>query len=114
MTSRVPVYVILCKQVSANGLISFRDGFSDFHVSGFPRNSNDDVLLIAPLWADFDLRQGGNVYYRVTTDPDTLDLAKQMIAENNSFSEFSPSCCLIVTWEDAVLLSRSLDELVTT
>ncbi len=99
--------------MSANGLISFRDGFTDFRVSEFPRESSDDLLLIAPLWADFDLRQGGSISYRVTRDGATLAKAKELIAERNllSFSGFSPSFCTIVTWEDAVLL-RSLEESV--
>ena len=81
-------------------------GFNDFRISGF---SKDNIPLIAPLWADYNLRQGGNVYYRVRRDAPTLAKARELIAENTpiSYSEFLPSFCTIVTWLNVVLLSRS-------
>ena len=94
--------------MSSNGLISFREGFNEFRVSRFPRISSCAVPLIAPLWADYNFRQGGKIYYRVTEDPATLAKAKEVITENN-FSEFSPTLCVIVTWAEATLFTRTLD-----
>ena len=52
--------------------------------------------LIAPFWADFDLRRGGNVFYRQTTDPETL----QQISFTVSLGgfEFTPTLAFIATW----------------
>ena len=73
--------------------------------------SSDAVPIIAPLWADYNFRIYGSIYYRVTTDPHTLARAKELIAGSNpvSFSEFWPTRGIVVTWSDAILLSRTLD-----
>ena len=91
--------------------MSFRQGFNEFRVSEFPRLSSDAVPIIAPLWADYNFRMHGNVYYRATTDPPTLARAKKLIAESNplNFNDFSPTLGFVVTWASAVLLTRALD-----
>ena len=94
--------------MSTNGLLSFREAFSQFHVTAFPRISNDNVPIIAPLWADYNFREIGSVYYRVTEDVATLARAKELITKHqNGSDEFSPSLCVVVSWVDAVLLTRS-------
>ena len=82
-------------------------------MSGFPRLSSDAVPIIAPLWADYNFRKRGHVYYRVTADPATLARANELIYESNkiSFNDFSPTLGIIVTWADAVLLTRALDDI---
>ena len=30
---------------------------------------DDDYIVIAPFWADVDIRIGGEIYYRESTDP---------------------------------------------
>ena len=97
--------------MSTNGLLSFREAFNEFRVTAFPRISSDTVPIIAPLWADYNFRERGNVYYRVTEDTTTLIRAKELITEyQNGFDEFSPSLCVIVSWVDAALLTRSSNE----
>lgn len=96
-------------QVSTNGLVSFQAPFSSFHTSSFPTTS---VPVIAPLWADFDFRETGNVFYRVTTDEATLDRVRTMIANSNpNLGGFSPTLCAIVTWSEATLFSRRLSRI---
>ncbi len=92
-------------------MISFQEGFDEFRVTGFPRTSSDALPIIAPLWADYNFRRRGTVYYRVTDDVSTLARAKELITENNpSLSGYSPLLCVVVTWSDAVLLTRILDD----
>ena len=79
-------------------------------MSPFPRISSDALPLIAPLWADYNFRKAGNVYYRITRDNATLERARELITEISSLhSKFSPSECVIVTWVNAELLTRILD-----
>ena len=92
-------------QVSTNGVISFQSKFTNYLISSFPSSS---VPLIAPLWADFDFRSKGNVFYRNTKDETTLDRAREIIiATNANFTEYYPSFCVIVTWSEATLFSDS-------
>ncbi len=92
-------------------MISFQEGFGEFRVSQLPRLSISAVPIIAPLWGDYNFRQGGSVVYRLTDDNATLERARELIVENNpSFNDFSTSLCVIVTWVDAVLLTRAFDE----
>ena len=78
----------------------------------FPRLSRDTVPIISPLWGDYNFRRGGSLVYRVVTDDDaTMVKARELIAKTDpSFSDFSPSLCAIVTWVDAVLLTRVPNE----
>ena len=99
--------------MSTNGLLSFRESFNEFRVSQFPRVSSDAVPIIAPLWADYNFRQRGNLYYRITENDATLARARQLIAKGNKagFNEFLPSRCVVVTWVNAVLFARMLDDI---
>ncbi len=71
----------------------------------FPRQLAPLLPLIAPLWADFNFREAGSLYYRVTNDSTTLRRATQEISrENQDFSNYSPTLAIVVTWFEAVLL----------
>lgn len=88
-------------------MISFGQGFSEYHVTPFPSTSCKSVPLVAPLWADFNFRKVGNVFFRsVTEDNATLERAKKII----NYQGFSPSLCVIVTWVNAVLVSKILPD----
>ena len=40
----------------------------------FPLSGSSDVVpIVAPFMSDVDLRHGGNVYSRISTDPTLLD-----------------------------------------
>lgn len=72
------------------------------------------VPIIAPLWADYDFREAGNVNYRVTEDETTLARVRGLIVKiNPNFSEFSPLLSVIVTWSEATLFSRRRAEIIS-
>ena len=90
-------------QVSTNGVISFQSEFTNFIISSFPSST---VPLIAPLWADFDFRSRGTVFYRIAKDEESTAKAKEIIiGANANFTEYYPSFCVIVTWSEATLFS---------
>ena len=93
-------------QVATNGVVSFQSEFTEFLISAFPTAT---VPVIAPLWADFDFRSAGSVYYRVTRDSATTARARDLVIEANpEFSGFSPSFCVVVTWSQANLFSNNI------
>ena len=90
-------------QISTNGVISFQSEFTNFLISSFPSSS---VPLIAPLWADFDFRSRGNVFYRIAEDETSLVRARETIVRANAnFTKYYPSLCVIVTWSEATLFN---------
>ncbi len=63
---------------------------------------------MAPLWADFDFRDSGLVFHRVSQDDLLLDSAASRIAAmNQDFAGYRPTLCVIVTWSQAVLFSNT-------
>ena len=90
-------------QVSNNGLILFGESFTRKRLNALP---DFDVPVIAPLWADFDFRDSGNVYHRASQDQTLLDAVASRIHETNpSYSDFRPTLCIVVTWFRARLFS---------
>ena len=53
--------------------------------------------LIAPFWADFDLRRGGSVFYRQTTDADILQQISLSVSQIGDL-QFTPTLAFIATW----------------
>ena len=69
------------------------------------------VPIIAPLWADFDFRDTGVIYYRVSQDMNLLSYANTIFSDvNPSLSVFQPKLCIVVTWLSASLFSRDFIE----
>ena len=64
--------------------------------------------IIAPLWAEFDFRDAGFIYYRMSQDMDLLSYANTIFFSdvNSSLSVFQPKLCIVVTWLSAILFSR--------
>jgi 5'-3' exonuclease len=59
--------------------------------------------IIAPLWTDF---RSANTMYRVTDDPDTLQLVREMISSRNpNLRNYQPSLAVVVTVEDVEISS---------
>ena len=84
-------------QVSSNGILSFREEFSDCCPQDFPLFS---VPLIAPFWHDINTITGGNIYYRQTADPELIDIShKLLLTFNITPPSYVPINLLIVTWE---------------
>ena len=96
-------------QVSSNGLISFRAGYSSFRPREFTREFDFfQFPIIAPLWADFDTRTSGSIFYRVTDDPQILQKIISAVTEINSiYSSYSPQLAFVATWERITPFSDS-------
>ena len=45
----------------------------------FPLNATDDRMIIAPYWADTDIRLTGEVWYRETSESSLLARARREI-----------------------------------
>ncbi len=88
--------------------MSFDEPPEHFRVASFPAST---ITLVAPLWADFDFRDSGSVYHRVSQDDYILDQAASKIAAvNPDFVGYRPTLCVIVTWSQAVLFSDSFSD----
>ena len=95
-------------QVSSNGYISFERPPAFF---GVPTFATSIIPLVAPLFANFDFRDTGSVYHRVSQDDYILnEAAKRIAAVNQDFASYRPTLCVIVTWVQAVLFSSTFQD----
>ena len=84
-------------QVNTNGILSFRFPFTNSFIRRFPFFSNP---LIAPYWENFDLRRGGNLFYRQTSNTTLLQRVQDLLQESlPSASSFFPTTLFIATWD---------------
>ena len=85
--------------MNTNGVISFLGTMSSFTPSPFPLGSNK--RLIAPYWADIDTRNGGDIWYRESTNRILLQQMSQKIrALFPEESKFQASWLFIATWDN--------------
>ena len=87
-------------QISSNGLISFGSRFISYVPQYFPIKSN----VIAPYWADIDLRNKGVVRHATITRSHPtlsclLDLTNDLIEELENV-EFNATWLLVARWID--------------
>ena len=55
--------------------------------------------MIAPLWGDFNFREEGAIYYRVTSNSDILNnIAERLAMHNSNYTDYVPTEAVIVTW----------------
>ena len=55
--------------------------------------------MIAPLWTDIDINLSGEVYSRVSSEPDTLNQVVKILADlNPALSSYQPAQAVIATW----------------
>ena len=97
-------------QVNSNGHITFLGPVSTFVPQQLPLAN--DLQLIAPFWADSDTRnpESGLVWYRITSDRDVLDRAKEDIRRGFRNQEsFEPLWLLIATWDHVGVYPRLAD-----
>ena len=103
------------KQVNTNGIISFSENFTSYSPSKFPSypchhryyvNGSSYFVcrkfpaLIAPFWRDFDLRQGGNIYYRQTADSYVIQSFHTLLLNNSvSLNNIAITNIMIATWD---------------
>ena len=98
------------QQVNNNGDISFTRPVSRFTPESFP--ISDDLILIAPYWADVDTRETGSVWYRETADAELLARAGDEIQTAFSINQdrFIPTYLFITTWDHVGYYMRQTDK----
>ena len=83
--------------MNTNGAISFTHPISQYTPDSFPTNATEEI--IAPYWADVDIRGTGNIGYRETRDPDLLQKAEYDIRRAFPTIRFSSEYIFIATWD---------------
>ncbi|XP_077869987.1 sushi domain-containing protein 2-like [Saccoglossus kowalevskii] len=85
--------------VNTNGIVSFIMEIQQFTPEPFPLGNNWRV--VAPFWADVDTRNGGNVFWRQTTDAKILErAARDVITNVVDQPHFNAIWALIATWDN--------------
>ena len=93
-------------QVNTNGVISFLVEVSQYTPDTFPLA--DNRRLVAPFWADVDTGNGGDVFYRETTDPNLLKQAtNDVTATFVDQRKFKAAWLLIATWYKVAFFGAS-------
>lgn len=67
-----------------------------------PFNSGFDFSypLIAPFWTDLDPSESGALYYRSTSDSETLNHTTEIITSiNSNYNTYRPTLAIVATWE---------------
>ena len=86
-------------QVNTNGVISFLVQVSQYTPDPFPLG--DSRRLVAPFWADVDTRNGGQVFYRETTDSQLLKRAtNDVTATFVDHRKFKATWLFVATWHE--------------
>ena len=99
------IYYLYFVQISTNGFFSF-EAPPELHRRTL--YSSLAIPLIAPLWADFDFRSSGAVYYRTSQDSALLERVAFVVASSNpELVGFNPTSCLIITWHQASIIGAS-------
>ena len=75
----------------------------------FPRSSGELFAMIAPLWADFNFRNGGTLYYRIEDKQTVLDrISEKLVAQNQDYKSYRPTLAVIVTWFESTLFQGDI------
>nr|XP_006814892.1 PREDICTED: sushi, nidogen and EGF-like domain-containing protein 1-like [Saccoglossus kowalevskii] len=89
--------------VNTNGVLSFDDEELSYSPLPIPHGTNH---LLAPYWADVDVRSGGQLFYRQTTDTATLDKADTIISSAFGIN-FQSTSAIVITWYDVAFFATS-------
>ena len=96
-------------QINENGIISFNKSYNVRTPLSLPLTGVQDI--IAPYWADVDLRGTGQVFYRQTTDPSLLARATSEIrAAFNDSQNVTITNLLVATWSEVGYYSRKTNK----
>ncbi|KAM6178478.1 LOW QUALITY PROTEIN: sushi, nidogen and EGF-like domain-containing protein 1 [Rhynchocyon petersi] len=99
--------------VNNNGIISFLKEVSQFTPAAFPIAK--DRCVVAAFWADVDNRRAGDVFYRETTEPATLQRATGDIRRYfPELPDFSATWAFIATWYRVTFFGGSASTPVNT
>lgn len=98
-------------QVNNNGDVTFSNSLIQFTSEPFPINGSQEI--IAPFWTDIDTTNGGNLWYRTTTDNAVLQQgSNETRTLFPEFTDFSASWMMIVTWKDVAAYDCSTSFIV--
>jgi len=98
-------------QINDNGVISFGKGYNLSTPLPLPLSETDKI--IAPYWADVDIREIGDIYYRQTTDPNLLARATSEIrAAFPASLNITISNLLIATWDRVGYYNNGIDKVI--
>lgn len=93
------LHILILIQVNTNGAISFLRTLNTFTPLPFPLS--DGRRIVAPFWADVDIRNGGDVFYRETTNSTILQRATDDVRVYvPSQIRFSAAWVFIATWDN--------------
>ena len=96
-------------QINDNGVISFNSRYNVRTPLSLPLSGT--YRIIAPYWADVDIREIGQIYYRQSTDPSLLARASREIqAVFPSSRNVTIRNLLIATWDDVGYYSQNDDK----
>ena len=97
-------------QINDNGVISFARHFAYSYRSPRPLPLIG-IAFIAPYWADVDITEAGQIFYRQTTDPNLLSRASREIQTAFSLNK-DPEIkhLLIATWNAVGYFSLGSDK----
>lgn len=91
-------------------MISFRQKFTECcGTREFPRGPPP---LIAPFWHDVSTENGGNIFYRQTSDPLLLSSFQRFVTKIYSHP-FNPHSIFVVTWDRVAPFSNFIPVCVT-
>ncbi|KAI1284954.1 Nidogen-1 [Halotydeus destructor] len=98
--------------INDNGVVSFITEVPSFFNGQFPLN----YPMIAPFYADVDIRAGGAIYFRESTDENLLARAASDVMTHWSrpVLDFRPRAILIVTWAQVGHFNQSTGSKVNT
>lgn len=84
--------------VNTNGDITFANSLSTFTPSAFPSSS---FVMIAGFWTDIITTNEGQIWYKLSTNPDLLNRTGSDVQSGFPGQEdFIPSFVFIVTWSE--------------
>ncbi|NWY31076.1 SNED1 protein, partial [Pheucticus melanocephalus] len=83
--------------VNNNGVISFDEPVRQYTPDPFPLA--DGSPFVTPFWADVDNVEGGDIFYRQSTDPALLGDISQHITQYFPESPFTATWAFVATWD---------------
>ncbi|XP_078360280.1 dendrite extension defective protein 1-like [Oculina patagonica] len=93
--------------VNTNGVISFLAQVTQYTPAAFPL-SGDNRKMVAPFWADVNTGNGGDVFYRQTTDLKLLQKATDDVKANFlDHHNFKATWLFIATWYEVAFHGAS-------
>ena len=92
--------------MASNGYLSFGEVYNDFSDEPFPTGSTEFRYLIAPMWNDLDVTDGGSISYEVHEYGSGITLSNHLLYQVSSYIsetrhvDFYGSWMVVAHWED--------------